>query len=233
MLHNHTLEELAQIQEALARQVIVPKQHEAYQLQKHELIASFDVQYTPTKAYIAADIQEWQGKHIGTFISTETAIAPYHSGYFAFREGPLVIACLQKVIQHLQKSPQLLIIDGHGLAHPRGFGLACYVGVKTNIPTIGVAKQALLRFNGTLPTTRGQVLTISHKQQCVGVALCMQNKVKPLYISVGHRIALSTAINICLQLAPNYRQLEPLRRADQAVRLAAKGQKKAGMYLLT
>jgi len=108
---------------------------------------------------------------------------PYIPGLLSFREGPVVVRVLRK----LRRKPDVCIVDGHGLAHPRGFGLACYVGLLTNSPTIGVAKSRLFGTEAgeTLVDLEGDI-----------IASVLQFNKKRLYVSVGHKISLEDATKI-------------------------------------
>nr|WP_245996961.1 endonuclease V [Nocardia pseudobrasiliensis] len=134
---------------------------------------------------------------------------PYVPGLLAFRELPATIAALER----LGTTPDLLLCDGQGIAHPRRFGLACHLGVLTGTPTIGVAKTVWGEH--TAPgRKRGASADITLDGEVVGRALRTRDGVKPVYVSVGHRIDLDTACAEVLALTPKYRQPETTRRAD-------------------
>lgn len=146
-----------------------------------------------------------------------TADFPYVSGLFAFRELPVLLTALNG----LTEPPDLLVVDGQGLAHPRRFGLACHLGVLTGIPTIGVAKTPLGAFDPPGPD-RGATSPVRERGAVVGAALRTQREVKPVFVSIGHRIDLATACAHVLTLAPRYRLPETTRRADRRGRDALK-----------
>jgi deoxyribonuclease V len=123
-------------------------------------------------------------------------------------------------------------MDGHGLAHPRRFGLACWVGVKTGVPAIGCAKRTLLQYSGEVERTRGNYLLIEDKDEILGAVLRTQDGVKPVFVSPGHKISLQTAIQVVLRLAPRYRIPDPLRVADQSARACARGVQPSGIRYL-
>ena len=145
-------------------------------------------------------------------------------GLFCFREGPPLLGVLNYVEKVIGITADLLIVDGHGLAHPRLFGAACWLGVQTNLPTIGCAKRSLIKYNGYLGQDRGDKVFIFVQGQMVGYGLRTQDAIKPLYVSIGHKISLDTAADVILKLASMYRVIEPIRRADQAARAYAKGE---------
>ena len=141
---------------------------------------------------------------------------PYVPGLFAFREVPGLLDALGK----LQVTPDLLVCDGQGLAHPRRFGLACHLGVLTGIPSIGVGKTAFVGTFDEPGPQRGESADLVLDGEVVGCVLRTQYKVKPVFVSVGHRISLETATSLVLRLALRYRLPETTRAADQACRAA-------------
>lgn len=136
---------------------------------------------------------------------------PYVPGLLSFRETPVAIKALEK----LQNAPDLILCDGQGLAHPRRFGIACHIGLLADVPTIGVAKSLLIGKFENLAETRGSLAPLIHKNEQIGVALRTKDKVQPLYVSVGHRISLETAVQYVLRCAPKYRLPETTRLADK------------------
>ncbi|GAA3088482.1 deoxyribonuclease V [Kribbella aluminosa] len=139
---------------------------------------------------------------------------PYIPGLFAFREIPSLLTGLER----LTVRPGLLVCDGQGLAHPRRFGLACHLGVLTGIPSIGVAKTTYVGTHQELGHERGTTADLVDGDEVVGAAVRTQDGVKPVYVSVGHRVTLATAVAHVLRLAPAYRLPETTRLADRACR---------------
>ena len=136
---------------------------------------------------------------------------PYIPGFLSFREVPAVMDALEKV----STTPDLILCDGQGIAHPRRFGLACHLGVLIDIPTIGVAKSLLIGKYDELPPEKGSWQPLRYKGETVGVVLRSRTGVKPLYVSSGHRISLPTAIDYVLRCTPKYRLPETTRLADK------------------
>ena len=134
---------------------------------------------------------------------------PYVPGLLSFREVPALLAALQK----LCVLPELLLCDGQGLAHPRRFGIACHLGVLTGIPSIGVAKSLLVGEHAPVPAKRGAWRPLLHKGEVVGAALRTRMGRAPVYVSIGHRVSLETAIHYTLACAPRYRLPETTRAA--------------------
>lgn len=136
---------------------------------------------------------------------------PYIPGLLSVREVPALLAALDK----LGAPPDLLLCDGQGLAHPRRFGLACHLGVLTGIPSIGVAKSLFIGEHDVLPERRGVWRPLRHKNEIIGAALRTRAGVAPVYVSIGHKVSLATAIRYVLTCAPRYRLPETTRAAHR------------------
>lgn len=216
--------QLISIQNHLARQVIIPPEGEGYRPEKGALLFSLDVQYQGETAYVAVDVQTWPDTHVATWVSRQPVTVAYKPQFFAFREGPLLVTALNKLRASQGLSPDLVLVDGHGLAHPRRLGLASWVGLHLNAPTLGCAKRSLLPYNKEgLELRRGNYHLVEDRGEPVGAALVTQDGVAPVYVSPGHQLSLAAAIEVILQLAQPYRLPQPLRRADQAARSYARG----------
>ncbi|ANQ49725.1 endonuclease V [Flammeovirga sp. MY04] len=220
-------EERDKEQEALAAQVkIFPDGEFKLKFKDEDAVCSMDVAYTEDCAFVSCDImREKTGEWINTFVTMhELPTTPYQSGYFAYYEGPLLLECLQILNKKLKLTPSLVIVDGHGLAHPRKFGIACWLGLKIDIPTIGVAKKPMIPHQIELGTGKFSIAPLLLDEEVVGVAFRSNKGVKPIYISPGHLISLDASIYWIKKFHGDYRIFEPIRRADQAVRKAAKGE---------
>jgi deoxyribonuclease V len=136
---------------------------------------------------------------------------PYVPGLLSFREAPAALEALA----HLTLTPDLLLCDGQGLAHPRRFGLACHMGLLSDTPSIGVAKTRLIGEHDPLPPERGARVPLKEGGEVIGAVLRTRTKVKPLFISVGHRISLETAIDYVMACTPKFRLPETTRWADR------------------
>ncbi|MFE1799741.1 endonuclease V [Streptomyces sp. NPDC059517] len=143
---------------------------------------------------------------------------PYVPGLLAFREIPAVMAALEA----LPCAPGLVVCDGYGLAHPRRFGLASHLGVLTGLPTIGVAKNPFTFAHEEPGAPRGSSSPLLAGEEEVGRALRTQAGVKPVFVSVGHRVTLENACAHTLHLAPRFRLPETTRHADALCRRALK-----------
>jgi len=136
---------------------------------------------------------------------------PYVPGYLSFREIPV----LERAIHKLHIQPDLILCDGQGYAHPRRLGLASHLGVLLDMPTIGVAKSWLIGTHDAVPRRKGEWVPLRDGGETIGAVLCTRDRVKPLYISVGHRVSLRTAIRYVLACTTRYRLPETTRAADQ------------------
>ena len=159
----------------------------------------------------------------------ETAIAavpvrfPYIPGLLSFRETPAVIKAWAK----LRTPPDCLICDGHGLAHPRRFGIACHLGLLLDLPSIGCAKSLLIGTHRAPAKRRGSVEPLLDRGDRVGAVLRTRAGVAPVYISQGGRIGLDAAVRTVLAACSGYRLPEPTRRAHLLVNEARRLAKEA------
>ena len=136
---------------------------------------------------------------------------PYVPGYLSFREIPAILAALPQ----LEITPDLIFCDGQGLAHPRRLGLACHLGVLLDIPTIGVAKSLLIGKHESVPLEKGSWKPLIDREETIGVVLRSRTKVKPIYVSIGHKISRTTAIDYVMGCLSKYRLPETTRWADK------------------
>ncbi|MEV0245400.1 endonuclease V [Nocardia sp. NPDC050712] len=181
-------------------------------------IAGLDSAYDDESGVVAAAAVVLDAASLApreTAIAHGTTTFPYLPGLLAFRELPTSLAVLEK----LARTPDLLICDSQGLAHPRRFGFACHLGILVGIPTIGVAKTVWGNYTEPAPE-RGAATDLLIDGEVVGRALRTRTGVKPVFVSVGHRIDLDTACAQVLALTPKYRQPETTRQADRLCRQA-------------
>ncbi|MFG1809110.1 endonuclease V [Streptomyces sp. NPDC049040] len=182
------------------------------------LVAGVDVSYAAEgDALVAAAVV----LDAGTLEPVEVAVVegtvafPYVPGLLAFRELPPVMAALEK----LTHTPDLLVCDGYGIAHPRRAGLAVHLGVLTGLPCFGVAKTPFVFGHREVGEERGDGAPLtSDEGEVVGRALRTKAGVKPVFVSVGHAIGLDNACAHTLRLAPRYRLPETTRQADRISR---------------
>ena len=155
-------------------------------------------------------------------IAEEKLNFPYIPGLLSFRETPLVLAVCQK----LSADPDLLLVDGQGIAHPRRFGIASHIGLLLDTPTIGCAKSRLCGIHATVPAEAGAYAELADNNEIIGVALRTRTDISPVYISIGHKIDLGTAIYWIIECCRGQRLPEPSRLAH----LAASGKPLATIH---
>jgi deoxyribonuclease V len=153
-------------------------------------------------SYPALEIQE-------RVIARRPTAFPYVPGLLSFREVPAILDALEQ----LSIRPDLLLCDGQGLAHPRRFGLACHLGVLVDLPSIGVGKSRLVGSHEPLGAARGERQPLQDSDETIGMVLRTRTGVKPLFVSIGHRVSLETAVSFVLRCGGKYRLPEPIRQA--------------------
>ena len=144
-------------------------------------------------------------------IHEDAAAFPYVPGLLSFREIPAVLPALDR----LRVTPDVLMTDGQGRAHPRRFGLACHLGLLMNVPTFGVAKTVLAGAFLSPGEEKGSQSPMSIGEDIVGAALRTRRAVAPVYVSTGHLITLSEAVDLTLACTTRYRLPDPARLAHQ------------------
>jgi deoxyribonuclease V len=185
---------------------------------KIQYIAGVDVAYSDAsdKMIGAIVILESITLKVVEQVSHEMEITfPYIPGLFSFREIPPLIEAFKK----LTIKPDLIVCDAQGIAHPKGVGMATHLGIELGIPTIGCAKKRLIgSYDKTLlGLKRGDSQELIYNDLLVGKALRTKDNTNPMYVSIGHKISLETAINWVLKLTPDYRLPETTRQADHLV----------------
>lgn len=200
-------------------------------------VAGLDVAYHPDGDRLAAAVVVLDPAGLAVLDTAVVIGRPafgYVPGLFAFREVPALLQALER----LTVRPDVLVCDGHGLAHPRRFGLACHLGVLTGLPSYGVGKTPLVGrwappgarrgdrtalFDAPFPGQPGGTAEPAEGDEVLGCVLRTRTGVKPVFVSVGHRMDLDRAIELTLRLTPQYRLPETTRAADQACRAALAG----------
>jgi deoxyribonuclease V len=183
------------------------------------LVAGADVAFSHDGRRCIAGVVVWD-RHDRRAIERRTTgvdlTFPYVPGLLSFREAPAILAALRQ----LRTAPDALMLDGQGLAHPRRFGLACHVGVLTSRPTIGCAKSRLVGEHRDPARRRGSCAPLILEGEVVGTVLRTRDGVRPVYVSVGHRISLEAAVELTFDCTAGYRLPEPTRLADHLVTAA-------------
>ena len=187
-----------------------------------ERVAGVDVHFEPGggRAWGAACVVAGpERKVVESRLAAVTVDFPYRTGYLSFRELPAVAAVLAK----LSAPPDLLLLDGHGIAHPRRFGLACHAGVELDLPAVGCAKSRLCgSFAEPDPAALART-DLTAGGEVLGRVLRSRAAVRPLFVSVGHRITLDQAVEAVIGCLDGYRIPLPLRMAHNRARAAARG----------
>jgi len=143
---------------------------------------------------------------------------PYVSGLLSFRELPVELAALRR----LRGTPQVLLVDGQGVAHPRRLGIASHLGLFLDVPTVGVGKSRLCGAHEDPARERGSEAPLHDGPERLGSVLRTRAGVKPIFVSVGHRVGLRAAVRAVLRATPRFRLPEPIRQADARSRAMAR-----------
>lgn len=204
-----TIPEAKQIQLELAQKVVLQDQ-----LDTPRLVAGVDVGFEDKGRITRAAIAILNFPELtlaDTSLTRCRTVLPYVPGYLSFRELPAVIQALDK----LKMVPDLFLCDGQGIAHPRRFGIACHLGVLTDIPSIGVGKSRLIGSYREPGQHKGNYSDLFDKEERIGVVLRSRDGVKPLFVSPGHRVSIDTAMHWVLQCTTRYRLPETTRHAHR------------------
>lgn len=206
---NLTAEEAIALQNRLKSEIITTDQ-----LDTIHHVAGIDVGFeadgTITRAAVAV-LSYPQLQLQEQVLARRPTTFPYIPGLLSFREVPAVLEALEQ----LQITPDLLLCDGQGTAHPRRFGIACHLGLLTELPSIGVGKSLLVGTHAEVPDEKGAWVPLQHKGETIGAVVRSRMGTKPLYISPGHRISLETAIAYVMHCTTKYRLPETTRFAHK------------------
>ena len=206
--------EAAAIQKALRDKVLLEGNPEGVRYFA-ALDASHPTRFSRVKGHSVAaavlwDRQEQKVAEVATAWVDEAGLFPYVPGFLSFREAPVYIAALA----NLSRPPELLLVDGQGVAHPRGLGIAAHLGVHLGIPAIGVAKTLLYgKPESELPAEAGSAVRLLGRGEQVGWVYRSRSKVQPLYVSPGYRVGMEEALAFVRALPTRTRLPEPLRQA--------------------
>jgi deoxyribonuclease V len=146
-----------------------------------------------------------------SIVSRRPTSFPYVPGLLSFRELPAVLEAFGRV----SEMPDLVLCDGHGVAHPRRLGIAAHLGLWLDLPTIGVAKSRLIGTHGEVPQEKGGWCPLLDRGECIGAVLRTRAGVSPVFVSAGHRITLASAIGFVLRCVSRYRLPETTRAAHR------------------
>ncbi len=177
-------------------------------------VAGVDVGFpSPDTARAAIAVFSFPDLELVDWTAAEVPVPmPYVPGLLSFREIPAILEALPK----LQVRPDVFLVDGQGIAHPRGLGIAAHLGVLLDWPTVGVAKSLLVgRPQGKLGLERGSTVPLLYRGRVIGMGVRTRTKVKPVWVSIGHRVDLPSSVALVLRTSPRYRLPEPLRAAHR------------------
>ena len=214
-----SLQVAAGIQKIMAEKVI-----KADQFGELKYIAGMDVSNNPydPKQLIYASIVILKAEDlqiVETANVVQKARFPYVSGFLGFREAPALV----EAFAQLQQKPDLIFVDGHGISHPRGLGIASHIGVLLDCPTIGVAKNLLVgKPSNELSLQPGAQTPVIYQKNIIAMLLRSKLRSNPLIISTGHCVALATAVQLVQSYLRGYRLPEPTRQAHLAANMQRK-----------
>jgi deoxyribonuclease V len=179
-------------------------------------IAGFDVSYQNKENVLIAgmvvlaypSLERIESHHIKDKINF-----PYIPGYLSFREAPALL----KLIESYAKDVDIFIFDGHGVAHPRGLGIASHIGVLTGIASIGCAKKRLVGTYSPPGLKKGDTSDLEYKGEVVARVICTRENIKPVFVSIGNNVSLDDAATLVLRCCTQYKLPEPTRLAHQLV----------------
>ncbi len=178
-------------------------------------IAGLDVSgaFSDGETLGAVVVLTWPGLEVAEVrLARKRPLMPYVPGLLSFRETPVLIDALAQLVHR----PDILIADGHGIAHPRSFGIASHLGLLFDTPAIGLAKSRLVGKADPPGPGRGDLSPLIHRGEVVGAVLRTREGVSPVYVSPGHKIDLEGAVHWVLATAVRYRLPEPTRLAHHA-----------------
>ena len=177
-----------------------------------ELVAGADVSYNRFSPVFYAAVVVVRVSD-GAIVETQSAVRespfPYVPGLLSFREGPVLL----EVFAKLKTRPDAVMFDAAGYAHPRRFGLACHLGLWLDVPSLGCAKSILVGKARTPGKKPGALAPLMDRKEIIGSAVRTKHGIKPVYVSVGHKIDLASAVRLTLECCRGYRLPEPTRQA--------------------
>ncbi|NQT34560.1 endonuclease V [bacterium] len=203
------IKEAVSLQKELSEQLIIKGI-----VENPDLVAGVDCSSYGSSGIIVGAVAVWsliKGELIGSTTAQVEAKFPYIPGLLAFREIPALLKAFEK----LDLEPEVIICDGQGTAHMRGFGIACHLGLYIGIPTVGCGKSRLVGSFSIPENDKGSVSTLKYKGKEVGRVVRTRTGVKPVFVSPGHLIGIDEAVDIVLKSCTKYRLPEPIRAAHR------------------
>jgi deoxyribonuclease V len=209
-----SLDEARAIQESVRQEVAAAP---CVSLEDVRTVAGADASYSPDGTRIIAAVAVLGYPDLDTldscWVSRESPF-PYLPGFFAFREGPAIVSA----VAGLTRRPDLLLVDAHGRAHPRGAGMACHVGLALGIPTVGVAKRVLAGTAEEPGPDRGSVSPLRVLGEVTGMAVRTRSGSRPVFVSAGFAMDLETSVAAVLSMTGSFRVPAPIREAHRIAR---------------
>ena len=202
-----TPKEAVQLQKRLRSRI-----HTDLPLPDPETIAGVDVGYNRRLGLSVATVAVLgfpSLELVESAVATTPTPFPYVPGLLSFRELPPIL----KALDRLGTPPEMILVDGHGRAHPRRFGIACHLGLWLGIPTVGVGKTRLCGEYEEPESTKGSLSPLLHGNELLGVVLRTRTGVRPVFVSVGYGLPLEACVNWTRAVTPRYRLPEPIRQA--------------------
>jgi deoxyribonuclease V len=207
------------IQEGLRKKLLLKPPQSPF-----KTVAAADVSYSPTDERLFAAFLTFSYPDL-TLLETATArgrsFFPYIPGLLSFREAPILLKAFSK----LSRKPDVILIDGQGIAHPRSMGIASHLGILLRLPSIGCAKSRLFGKEAEPGPERGSFVPLREQEKTVGMIVRTRSGVKPVYVSPGHRMDMESSVKMVLSLCRGYRIPEPLRQAHILVNRLRSGGK--------
>lgn len=182
-------------------------------------VAGLDAAFSPDGERVLAGVVLWDARDavaVEEHVALRRLAFPYVPGLLSFREAPALLSVLRK----LERRPDVLMCDGQGIAHPRRFGIASHLGVVAGIASVGCAKSRLTGHHAEPGAARGSRTPLLDDGEVIGAVLRTRDGVRPVYVSIGHRVDLETAVALVLDCGAGRRLPEPTRRADRLVAAA-------------
>jgi deoxyribonuclease V len=177
-----------------------------------EVIAGVDVSVKGGRARAAVVLLSYpENVPFHTATAAMAVSFPYVPGLLSFREGPVVLAALER----LERPPDVLMFDAQGWAHPRRMGLATHLGILLDMPAVGCAKSRLCGTHGEPDEQKGSWTPLMDGDEVIGAVVRTRDRVQPVFVSVGHRVDLEESVSLVLGCATRYRLPEPTRWAHR------------------
>jgi deoxyribonuclease V len=204
--------EAGKIQEMLLHHCICERTVDAGEI-RH--VAGADAAYALDTVYAAIVVMTFAGRDVVEKTCTVQEIPfPYIPGLLSFREGPAIA----EAFSSLNTVPDLLLINGHGYAHPKRIGIASHLGVVLGVPSIGVAQRLLTGIAAMPGAGRGSTEPVLDNNEMIGMAVRSVADAKPVFVSAGHKVDLAQAVDLALQTTITHRLTEPIWHADRLSR---------------